>query len=120
MITFHPSRAVGKTCLITTHLTDKFPSGYVPTVFDNSHQPVTVDGCSVGIGIWDTAGQEDYDALRPIFYPQTDVFLICFSLDSPSSFQNVKWKVINALQLKYLLNDSCLFVCLFVCLYRID
>lgn len=37
-------------------------------------------------------GQEDYDRLRPLSYPQTDVFLVCFSVVSPSSFENVKEK----------------------------
>ncbi|XP_037089945.1 ras-related C3 botulinum toxin substrate 1-like isoform X2 [Pollicipes pollicipes] len=51
------------------------------------------DGIPVSLGLWDTAGQEDYDRLRPLSYPQTDVFLICFSVVSPSSFENVttKW-----------------------------
>ena len=39
------------------------------------------------------SGQEDYDRLRPLSYPQTDVFLVCFSVVSPSSFENVKEKV---------------------------
>ena len=38
-------------------------------------------------------GQEDYDRLRPLSYPQTDVFLVCFSVVSPASFENVKEKV---------------------------
>ena len=44
------------------------------------------------LGLFDTAGQEDYDRLRPLSYPQTDVFLVCFSTVSPSSFENVKEK----------------------------
>lgn len=44
------------------------------------------------LGLFDTAGQEDYDRLRPLSYPQTDVFLICFSIASPASFENVREK----------------------------
>lgn len=44
------------------------------------------------MNLWDTAGQEDYDRLRPLSYPQTDVFLICFSLVLPTSFEHVKQK----------------------------
>lgn len=44
------------------------------------------------LGLFDTAGQEDYDRLRPLSYPQTDVFLVCFSVVSPASFENVREK----------------------------
>ena len=62
-------------------------------VFDNYAVTVMIGGEPYTLGLFDTAGQEDYDRLRPLSYPQTDVFLVCFSVVSPSSFENVKEKV---------------------------
>ncbi|KAL7266310.1 GTPase Cdc42 [Rhizina undulata] len=84
--------AVGKTCLLISYTTNKFPSEYVPTVFDNYAVTVMIGDEPYTLGLFDTAGQEDYDRLRPLSYPQTDVFLVCFSVNSPASFENVKEK----------------------------
>lgn len=74
---------------------DQFdPEGYIPTVFDNYVTDVNLsDGRNVELALWDTAGQEDYDRLRPLSYPDSHVILICISVDSPDSLQNVyeKW-----------------------------
>jgi small GTP-binding protein len=52
-----------------------------------------VDGKSVQLALWDTAGQEDYERLRPLAYSKAHVILIGFSIDTPDSLENVKHKV---------------------------
>lgn len=69
---------------------------YVPTVFENYVADVEVDGKHVELALWDTAGQEDYDRLRPLSYPDSHVILICFAVDSPDSLDNVQEKVNHA------------------------
>uniref|UniRef100_A0A2M4APD4 Putative ras similarity family n=1 Tax=Anopheles triannulatus TaxID=58253 RepID=A0A2M4APD4_9DIPT len=84
---------VGKTCMLITYTQNEFPSEYVPTVFDNHACNITVDNGSYALTLWDTAGQEDYERLRPLSYPNTDCFLICYSISNRTSFDNVlsKW-----------------------------
>ncbi|ETI23306.1 GTP-binding protein rhoC [Cladophialophora carrionii CBS 160.54] len=94
----------GKTCLLISYAQAlyrqderliKRPQKYVPTVFENyitqtSHKP---SGKTVELALWDTAGQEEYDRLRPLSYPETDLLFVCFAIDCPNSLENVmdKW-----------------------------
>ncbi|CAO2658441.1 Nn.00g061640.m01.CDS01 [Neocucurbitaria sp. VM-36] len=81
---------------IVTHTLTWFPAQvYVPTVFENYVADVEVDGKHVELALWDTAGQEDYDRLRPLSYPDSHVILICFAIDSPDSLDNVQEKWIS-------------------------
>ena len=85
--------ACGKTCLLIVFSKDQFPEVCVPTVFENYVTDIEVDGKQGELALWDTAGQEDYDRLRPLSYPDTDVILMCFSINSPDSLENIpeKW-----------------------------
>ncbi|ORY76162.1 putative small GTPase of Rho family [Neocallimastix californiae] len=75
-----------KTCLLIV---------YVLTVFKNYVADVEIYGGHVEIVLWDTGGQEDYDRFKPLDYSESNVILICFSVDSPDSLDNVKEKCIS-------------------------
>ena len=69
--------ATGKTNLLITFTQNAFPQDYVPTVFDKYTVQVTADNQQpINLDLWDTAGQEEYDRIRPLSYPGADIFLL--------------------------------------------
>lgn len=85
------SRFIASPCVAL--LTLRATKAYIPTVFENYVTLVNFDGKLVELALWDTAGQEEYDRLRPLSYPESDVILIVFSVDFPVSLANVQDKV---------------------------
>mmetsp|Transcript_18310 Transcript_18310/g.45865 ORF Transcript_18310/g.45865 Transcript_18310/m.45865 type:complete len:185 (+) Transcript_18310:230-784(+) len=81
--------AVGKTSMLISYTTNQFPGDYVPTVYDNFTTTVMVDNETVNLGLWDTAGQDEFAHVRKVAYPNADLFFIIFSVVSPDSFENV-------------------------------
>ncbi|KAF9528488.1 rho small monomeric GTPase [Crepidotus variabilis] len=84
--------ACGKTSLLCSFALGEFPKEYVP-VFDNYVAEIRLDEKPVQLALWDTAGQEEYERLRPMSYSKSHVILIAFAIDTPDSLDNVttKW-----------------------------
>ncbi|MDC6271735.1 GTP-binding protein [Acetobacter pasteurianus] len=84
--------ACGKTSLLNVFTRGYFPQVYEPTVFENYVHDIFIDGRSVQLSLWDTAGQEEFDRLRSLSYSDTHCIMLCFSVDSPDSLENVQSK----------------------------
>lgn len=90
--------SVGKTCLLIKYVNNTFNPEYVPTICENHSMKIDINGKDINLLLWDTAGQEDYDRLRPLSYPRTNIFLVCFAINSLTSFANIKHKWIPELR----------------------
>ncbi|KAK7929451.1 hypothetical protein WMY93_005846 [Mugilogobius chulae] len=85
--------AVGKTALLVRFTSETFPDCYKPTIFENTGVEVYMDGVQINLGLWDTAGNDNFKSIRPRSYQHADVVLICYSVANPNSLANVhrKW-----------------------------
>jgi len=85
---------VGKSSLIVTYTTKCFPDTTdVFTVFENTSVHIPFGDSIVNLQIWDAAPQDAFSKLRAVSYSECNVFLLCFSIVSPPTFENVlrKW-----------------------------
>lgn len=53
---------------------------------------IFVDNVHIELSLWDTAGQEEFDRLRSLSYDDTHAIMLCFSVDSKDSLENVESK----------------------------
>ncbi|KAG4932705.1 hypothetical protein JHK87_046707 [Glycine soja] len=102
--------AVGKTCMLICYTSNKFPTDYIPTVFDNFSANVVVENTTVNLGLWDTAGSNipfastvflrarGLQQAEAIELQGADVFVLAFSLVSHASYENVLKKWVPELQ----------------------
>ncbi|XP_051972690.1 rho-related GTP-binding protein RhoF-like [Xyrauchen texanus] len=83
----------GKTSLLMVYAKGDFPEKYAPSVFDKYVTTVSYGGKDIQLNLYDTAGQEDYDRLRPLSYQDVNLIIICYDVTNPTSFDNVmiKW-----------------------------
>lgn len=85
--------AVGKTSILTSFTYGKFENNYEPTIYDNYSCELNYNNIIYTLNLWDTAGQEDFDSIRNLSYHNTDIFILCYSVISISSYNNIikKW-----------------------------
>ncbi|XP_068190934.1 rho-related GTP-binding protein RhoF [Antennarius striatus] len=83
----------GKTSLLMVYAKGDFPEKYAPSVFEKYVTTISLGRKEIKLYLYDTAGQEDYDRLRPLSYQAASLILVCFDVTNPTSFENVliKW-----------------------------
>lgn len=83
----------GKTSLLMVYAKGDFPEKYAPSVFEKYVTTISLGGKEIKLNLYDTAGQDDYDRLRPLSYQEANLILVCFDVTNPNSFENVliKW-----------------------------
>ncbi|KAM0686986.1 hypothetical protein COBT_001783 [Conglomerata obtusa] len=82
----------GKTCMLEVLRRNRFPDEYIPTVVDNFIREEVVDGKTIRLAIWDTAGQESYSSVRTIAYSDTEMVIMCYSIDDTDSLCAIESK----------------------------
>jgi Rho family protein len=87
---------------------------YEPTVFENYVHDIYVDNVHIELSLWDTAGQEEFDRLRSLSYDDTHCIVLCFSVDSRDSLENVESKWVGEI------SDNCQGVKLVLCALKCD
>ncbi|ORZ19703.1 small GTPase superfamily [Absidia repens] len=81
--------SIGKSSILTVFTKGVFPEVYEPTVFENYVHEMTVDGHTLELSLFDTAGQEEFDRLRSLSYADTHVVMMCYAVDSLDSLENI-------------------------------
>ncbi|KAJ3108786.1 Ras GTPase [Phlyctochytrium bullatum] len=80
---------VGKSALTIQFIQSQFVDEYDPTIEDSYRKQATIEGEAAVLDVLDTAGQEEYSAMREQYMRSGDGFLLCFSITSRSSFQEI-------------------------------
>ncbi|GAB6030664.1 hypothetical protein CHUAL_007520 [Chamberlinius hualienensis] len=85
---------VGKTCLISRFVNNKFDSCSFHTIgVEFLNKEIDVNGSKFTLQIWDTAGQERFKSLRTPFYRGSDICVLTYAIDDKQSFNNLAlWK----------------------------
>ncbi|XP_076246796.1 RAS oncogene family member Rab21 [Calliopsis andreniformis] len=82
---------VGKTSVALRYVEDKFNDRHISTLQASFlNKKLTIDGKKVNLAIWDTAGQEKFHALGPIYYRMSNGAILVYDITDEDTFQKVK------------------------------
>jgi GTPase KRas len=84
------SGGVGKSCITIMYIANRFVQDYDPTLEDSYRKQITVDGIECVLDIIDTAGQDDFMAIRESYYKEGDGFLCVYDITSRTTFNDVE------------------------------
>ena len=101
---------VGKTSIINRFMTGKYSESLKPTIgaaFVTKN--VVVEGHNLELRIWDTAGQEVYRGLAPMYYRSANIAIIVYDVTNQPSYESVDYWV-GELK-KNLKNSSVIMIC---------
>jgi len=84
------SGGVGKSCITIMYIANRFVQDYDPTLEDSYRKQITVDGTDCVLDIIDTAGQDDFMAIRESYYKEGDGFLCVYDITSRTTFNDVE------------------------------
>merc|ERR1712110_1116950 len=81
---------VGKSALTLQFMYGDFSEDYDPTSADSYRKTLTIDDTEINLDILDTAGQEDYAAMRDNYYRTGEGFMCVFSIVMQDSFDKLE------------------------------
>ena len=80
---------VGKSALTIQLIQNHFVDEYDPTIEDSYRKQVVIDGETCLLDILDTAGQEEYSAMRDQYMRTGEGFLLVFAVNNAKSFEDI-------------------------------
>ncbi|OXA51675.1 rho-related GTP-binding protein RhoG [Folsomia candida] len=90
---------VGKTWFLSTFVNNhKLPEKCEPTLFDNLSTQFVFHGIEYELSLWDTSGAPERKKLRCLSYQDADVFIMCYSIDNRSSYDNIRFRWLKELR----------------------
>ena len=84
---------VGKTSILVQYKEGTFTEEFKATVLEQNLVTINYNRQSYPVELIDSGGQEDFKTIRERFYPETDVFLLCFDVTKRTSAHNIESKV---------------------------